>query len=128
MTHKNKLHLEYSLKASPEMLYQYISTASGLSEWFADQVFAKGNHYTFQWDGGSEEEATLIARRQDSLVRFRWDAEAGTSYYFEMKVEQDELTGDVSLLVTDFALQGDESYTAQMWDTSIQNLRKLIGA
>ena len=128
MATKNKINIEYFLNASPEMLYQYISTPSGLSEWFSDKVSAKGNNFIFQWMGSGEECAKMIARRVDSLVRFRWDSDMGTSYYFEMRVEQDELTGDVSLVITDFARTGDENYVEQMWDSAIQNLKKLIGA
>ncbi|MBO4961325.1 MAG: SRPBCC domain-containing protein [Flavobacteriales bacterium] len=128
MATKNKLHIEYFIKASPEMLYQYISTPSGLSEWFCDVASAKGQNYTFSWTGGGEENAKMIARRQDSLVRFRWEEDAGSSYYFEMSINQDELTGDVLLSVTDFVYKGDEDSAIQMWNASIQNLKTLLGA
>ena len=94
MAEKQKFHIEYLVKASLEMLYQYISTASGLAEWFCDAASSKGNQFIFVW-AGSEEQATLIARREDSLVRFRWAADEGEKYYFEIRLEQDELTGDV---------------------------------
>ena len=77
---------------------------------------------------GSEEKATLIARRRDSLVRFRWEADENDKYFFEIKVEQDELTGDVSLVVTDFAYPEETSDARQLWDNSVTNLRKVIGA
>lgn len=128
MATKNKIHIEYFLKASPEMLYQYISTPSGLSEWFSDKASAKGNNFIFQWIGSGEECAKMIARRQDSLVRFRWEADAGSSCYFEMSISQDELTGDVLFSITDFAYRGEEDSAVQMWDAAIQNLKKLIGA
>ena len=51
MAEKQKFHIEYLLKASPEMLYQYVSTPSGLAEWFADSVQSKGNLFTFTWAG-----------------------------------------------------------------------------
>ena len=84
MAEKQKFHIEYLLKASPEMLYQYVSTPSGLAEWFADSVQSKGNLFTFTW-AGSEEKATLIARRRDSLVRFRWEADENDKYFFRDK-------------------------------------------
>ena len=127
MAEKQKFHIEYLLKASPEMLYQYVSTPSGLAEWFADSVQSKGNLFTFTW-AGSEEKATLIARRRDSLVRFRWEADENDKYFSEIKLEQDELTGDVSLVVTDFAYPEETSDARQLWDNSVTNLRKVIGA
>lgn len=127
MEQKNRFRLEYFMKASPEMLYQYISTPSGLAEWFSDAAFAKGNIFTFVW-AGSEENATLIARRENSLVRFRWEADTNTQYFFELKIDKDELTGDVTLSITDFATPSDEDTVKQMWDNSILNFRQLLGA
>ena len=127
MAEKQKYHIEYLVKASAQMLYQYISTASGLGEWFAEQAQSKGNVFTFTW-AGSEEQATLIARREDSLVRFRWQADQGEKYYFEIKIEQDELTGDVSMTITDFAHPSEIEQAQQLWNNSVANLRKIIGA
>ena len=127
MEQKNKFRLEYFMKASPEMLYQYLSTPFGLSEWFCYGASSKGNIFTFIW-AGSEETATLIARRDGSLVRFRWEEDAKSQYYFEMKIDKDELTGDVTLSITDFAVEDDMSSLKQMWDNSVLNLRQLLGA
>ncbi|WP_373657448.1 START-like domain-containing protein, partial [Escherichia coli] len=38
MSEKIKYEMEFPITASPQLLYQYISTSSGLSEWFADNV------------------------------------------------------------------------------------------
>ena len=70
----------------------------------------------------------LIARREDSLVRFRWAADEGEKYYFEIRLEQDELTGDVAMTITDFAYPGEDDEMRQMWNNSVVNLRKIIGA
>lgn len=127
MAEKQKYYIEYLVKASVEMLYQYISTATGLGEWFSEAAFSRGNAYTFVW-AGSEEEATLIARREDSLVRFRWKADEGEKYYFEIKIEEDELTGDVAMTITDFAYPEELNEARQVWNNSVINLRNVIGA
>jgi len=44
---KVKYELEFPIHASPSLLYQYISTPSGLSEWFADNVNSRGEIFTF---------------------------------------------------------------------------------
>lgn len=126
MEEKIKFQQEYSLQASASLLYQYLSTSSGLSEWFADNVSSQGNKFVFLW-AGYPEEAFLIARRQDKLVRFRW-AEDSEKYYFEVRIEEDELTGDVSLIVTDFSLPGELNESKQLWDRHINDLKKAIGA
>ncbi len=46
-----KFHAEYELRASPKMLYPYISTAAGLQQWFADKVTISPDHvFDFLWD------------------------------------------------------------------------------
>ena len=47
---KSIYYLEYILNASPKVLYNRISTAGGLSEWFADGVEANGNIFKFRWE------------------------------------------------------------------------------
>ena len=104
MNTKVKYELEFQLNSSPQLLYQYISTPSGLSEWFADNVNSRGEFFTFIWDG-SEEKARLTARKSDEKVKFRWIDEDNkdTDYFFELRILEDEITKDVSLMVTDFA-------------------------
>ena len=59
MDEKIKFELEFPIQVSPSLLYQYISTPSGLSEWFADNINSRGEVFTFIW-GESEEEAKLL--------------------------------------------------------------------
>lgn len=127
MAEKQKYYLEYLVKASIEMLYPYISTASGLGEWFSEAASSKGSLFTFIW-AGSQEEAALIARRENTLARFRWKADEGEKYYFEIRIEQDELTGDVSMMITDFAYPHELEQARQLWNSSVANLRRVIGA
>ena len=47
MHNKVKYEMEFTFQSSPQLLYQYISTPSGLSEWFADNVNSRGEVYTF---------------------------------------------------------------------------------
>ena len=84
---KLKYELEFPIHASPSLLYQYISTPSGLSEWFADNVNSRGELFTFIWDD-SEEKAKLIAKRTGERVKFRWLDQDGddTDYFFEIKI------------------------------------------
>ena len=52
MSSKTFFSLEFDFHASPQLLYQYLSTPSGLSEWFADNVNSRGEHFEFIWDDG----------------------------------------------------------------------------
>jgi uncharacterized protein YndB with AHSA1/START domain len=108
MDTKVKYELEFPLNSSPQLLFQYISTPSGLSEWFADNVNSRGEFFTFIWDG-SEERARLSAKKTDEKVKFRWIDEDNkdTDFYFELRILEDEITKDVSLMVTDYAAEED---------------------
>jgi uncharacterized protein YndB with AHSA1/START domain len=102
MEDKVKYEMEFPIQASPSLLYQYISTPSGLSEWYADNVNSRGELFTFIWDG-SEEKAKLVSKKNGERVKFRWTADEDTSYYFEIRIQVDEITKDVSIMITDFA-------------------------
>ena len=104
---KVRIDLEYIIKTSPNILFNCLSTPSGLSEWFADDVNIKNDRYTFFWDG-SEETATLKTVRKSESVKFQWEDDEDEDYFFEMTIRIDDLTKDVALLVTDFAEEGEE--------------------
>ena len=129
MNTKVKYELEFQLNSSPQLLYQYISTPSGLSEWFADNVNSRGEFFTFIWDG-SEEKARLTARKSDERVNFRWIDEDNkdTDYFFELRILEDEITKDVSLMVTDFAFEEDFEEVKLLWESQISDLKHVIGS
>ncbi|MDO4229390.1 MAG: START-like domain-containing protein [Capnocytophaga sp.] len=126
MQNKVKYELEFVIHASPQMLYQYISTSSGLSEWYADNVNSRGEIYTFIWDG-SEEKAKLLRKKLDESIKFRWlDSEDDS--YFEMKIVVDDITGDVSLIVVDFALADDLEESKMLWENQVNELKHILGS
>ncbi len=128
MTEKVKFEIEFPIHASPKMLYQYFGSASGLSEWFADNVNSRGELFTFIWDG-SEEKAKLISKKPDSRFRLKWLESEGDDSYFEFRIEVDALTKDVSLIITDFAEDEDEVEESKMfWENQISELKHRIGA
>ena len=69
---KTKLELEYIINTSPIILFNCLTTASGLSEWFCDDVNLKDDKFTFFWDG-SEETAVLKSIRKGESVKFKWE-------------------------------------------------------
>lgn len=125
---KVKYELEISVHASPNMLYQYISSPSNLQEWFADKVNSRGKIYSFTWEG-VEEKATLITKKAEDRIRFKWLESEDDESYFEIKIQVDALTKDVSLIVTDFADDEDEvEESKQLWENQIDELKHTIGA
>ena len=129
MDDKEKFEMEFVIQASPSLLYQYISTPSGLSEWFADNVNSRGELFTFIWDG-SEEQAKLLSKKSSERIKFRWleDDEDGASYYFELRIQVDEITKDVSLMVTDFAEDDEVEEAKMLWENQISSLKQVLGS
>lgn len=126
MTSKVKINLEYIVNCSPKVLYNRLSTASGLTEWFADDVRVRGKRYTFIWDG-SEQTAEMTLHKENRLVRFSWvDEDEDT--YFEFKITRDELTNDVSLLITDFAEEDEVDETRGLWNSQVADLKHVLGS
>ncbi len=129
MDAKVRYELEFPLNSSPQLLFQYISTPSGLSEWFADNVNSRGEFFTFIWDG-SEEKARLSSKKSDEKVKFRWIDEDNkdTDFYFELRILEDEITKDVSLMVTDYAMEEDLDEVKLLWESQISDLKHVIGS
>ncbi len=125
MTDKIKIELEYVINCSPKVLYNRLSTASGLTEWFADDVRIRGKQYTFVWEG-SEQTAEMTLHKDNKLVRFSWVEEEGT--YFEFKINRDELTNDVSLIVTDFTDEDEKDETEGLWNSQVSELKHVLGS
>lgn len=124
---KEKYELEYLLKTSIKVLDNMVSTPSGLSEWFADDVNIKDDVYTFIWDG-SEEEAKLISKKNNAKIRWQWVENEDEDVYFELRYEVDPMTKSVILTVTDFA-ESDELEEAQrLWEQQVTTLRRTLGA
>jgi len=126
---KIKYEIEFPIMSSPQLLYQYISTPSGLSEWFADNVNSRGEIFTFIWDG-SEEKAKLVSKKSDERVKFKWLNEDGSDseYYFEIKLLVDEITKDVSVVVVDFADEEEVDESKLLWENQISDLKHVLGS
>lgn len=121
-----KYSIEYHFNSSTKVLFTRLSTASGLSEWFADDVNVKGANYTFFWDGTGQE-AKLISKKDQKFVRFKWIDDEDDESYFEFKIVVEELTGDVALIVTDFAEEEDVQDSKDLWDSQITVLKQILG-
>ncbi|MBF8151553.1 SRPBCC domain-containing protein [Winogradskyella sp. F6397] len=129
MDEKEKYEMEFVIQASPSLIYTYISTPSGLSEWFADNVNSRGELFTFIWDG-SEEQAKLLSKKSGERIKFRWlsDEEDGASCYFEIRIQVDEITKDVSLMITDYAEDDEIDEGKMLWENQISSLKQVLGS
>ena len=128
MSDRIKFEMEFPIKVSQKRLFQYISTPSGLSEWFADNVNSRGEIFIFIWDD-SEESAKLLRKNNNEKIQFQWLDDEDSNYYFELRIQFDEITKDVSLIVTDFADDEEEVEESKLlWTNQISDLKKVLGS
>ena len=129
MSKRVSYSLEIDFQSSPQLLFQYLSTPSGLSEWFADDVNSRCEIFTFFWDDG-EETAKLLSKKNNEKVKFQWinDEEASESEFFEFIIEVDEITKDVSLIITDFSDEDELDESKMLWENSVASLKQVLGS
>ena len=126
---KEKFQIEFPINSSKGVLYNCMSTPSGLSEWFCDDVNIKKDVHTFIWDG-SEEVARLVTKKKDEYVKFKWlesEENENDGTYFELRIRVDEMTGERAIIVTDFAEEDDIEDARELWVAQLDRLRRVLG-
>ena len=126
MAKREKFTLEYQIRCSPAILYEFLSTPSGLGEWFAEKVSQHEDTFNFEWKG-SVEVAELIAYEENEYVVFRWDWMSETEY-FEFRIEKSPVTNQTLLTVTDFGEKNEQADQKMLWDAQIHDLMHRIGS
>jgi uncharacterized protein YndB with AHSA1/START domain len=125
MTKKKKFELEYTVKSSPVILYEFVTSPSDLALWFADHVDTHGDLYTFVWDG-NKENAELLECQVNKFARYRWEYQ-GEDEYFEFTIKQSDISQDTILVITDFADAKEIKDQSLLWDSQIKSLKQHIG-
>lgn len=122
-----KFEMEFVIRASEDMVFEFVSTESGLSEWFCDDVNIRDGIFTFDWDG-QVQQAKLVKEVPPQLIRYQWlDKNDGS--YFEFRIQKDELTNDISLMITDFASdKADEVSARLLWHSQVDKLLHVLGS
>ena len=126
MSKRVKYTLEFQIKCSPAILYEFLATPSDLGEWFADRVAQKDNKFHFEWKTGVEE-AEMIAAEENEYVVYKWDW-MDNEEYFEFRIEKSPVTNETLLTVTDFADKGEVQDQSQLWETQIHDLKHRVGS
>lgn len=125
---KEKIKIEYMLKAgSANIVWSIISTPSGLETWFADQVNAQNKIFTFKWGKAETREAEVINCRTNHFIRFHWLDDEEPKSYFELRIIYSELTEDLMLEVTDWAVPNEIDDLKDLWDSDIEKLKRISG-
>lgn len=127
MSKKQLFTLEFPVRCSPTILFEFLSTASGLQEWFADRVDEWENTFSFSWGGGKPEKADLIDLEEDKFVRFRWSHQEKNEY-FEFRIEKTEISNQTILVVSDFAEKNEIKDQSQLWEYQVKDLFHRLGS
>ena len=120
--------LEYMINSSPDILFEFVSTAGGLERWFAEKVSVKDNVFHFSWEKDEVKEAQLVALKEREFARFKWLDQNDNKKYFEFRIQIDDLTSEVALMVSDFADTKDDYEDSRLlWNAQIQDLLHALG-
>lgn len=126
MSKKQQYTLEYPVRCSPGILYEFLATPSGLQEWFADKVDERDGIFSFSWNG-SDETAELLESEDDKFIRFHW-SHAPKEEFFEFSIEKSEITNQTILVIKDFADKKEIKDQSMLWDYQVKDLFHRIGS
>lgn len=126
MAQKQLYTLEYPVKCSPVILYEFLATPAGLQEWFAEKVDERDNVFSFSWNG-SDEQAEVMESESEKYIRFHW-LQAPQEEYFEFRIEKSEVTNLTILIVKDFAEKKDIKDQSRLWDYQVKELFHRLGS
>ena len=121
-----KYDMEFIFRASPTILYQFITTPSCLVRWFCDEVDINDEVYSFVWDG-SEEEAEMIDDIEDERVRFKWMDADDPDEFLEFRMYKSDVTNETILEITDFCDDDEVDAQRDLWESQIKEMRKECG-
>ncbi|SIT81423.1 START-like domain-containing protein [Pontibacter indicus] len=128
---KTKFVREYPVNASARLLYPYLSTPSGLSQWFCDDVsIDEDKVFNFYWDG-SNHYAEMTSHRTNRSARFNFlnedKSHVSDPSYIDFSIETSELTQEQYLKVVDYSEESDEEELEELWEHLLQKLREIVG-
>jgi uncharacterized protein YndB with AHSA1/START domain len=125
MNKKQLFSLEFPVRCSPAILYDFLATASGLQEWFADRVDERDNIFSFAWNG-TIEQAEIVEKEENKFIRLRW-LTSPKEEFFELRIEKTEISNQTILVVKDFAEKKDIKDQSMLWDYQVKDLFHRIG-
>jgi uncharacterized protein YndB with AHSA1/START domain len=127
MSKKQLYTLEFPVRCSPAILWNYLSSPVGLQEWFADKVDEWEGILSFTWGGGTPEKAKVLDEEEEHFIRYHWlHSEKGE--YFEFKIAKTEISNQTVLIVNDFAEKAEIKDASQLWDYQIKELFHRLGS
>ena len=118
--------LEFPVRCSPVILFDFLASPAGLQEWFADKVDDRDNIFSFTWNG-TIEKAEVLEKEQDKFIRFHW-LHTPKEEFFEFKIEKSEVTNQTILVIKDFAEKKEIKDQSRLWDYQVKELFHRLGS
>lgn len=125
MSKKVKYSIEYPVRCSPTILYDFLTTSSGLQEWFADKVEDSDDGFNFSW-ADSTQHASILDKEENKFIRYRWD-DAPDDEFFEFRIDKSEITNQTILVILDFADKKEIKDASLLWETQVKDLFHRLG-
>lgn len=119
------IEMEFIFRASPTILYKFLTNPSCLIRWFCDAVDITEDVYSFSWEG-QEEHAELVDDIEDERLRFVWE-EADDDEFLEFRMHKSPVTGETVLEITDWADEDEVADQKLLWENQIKILRQETG-
>lgn len=123
---KQLFTIEYSVRCSPSILYEFLATPAGLQEWFADTVDERDQVFSFTWNGTTDK-AEVLEAETDKLIRFHW-LHTPKNEYWEFRIEKAEVSNQTILLISDFAEKKEIADQKRLWDFQMKDLFHRLGS
>ena len=100
-----------------------------MSEWFSDDVNYRGEKYTF-FGESLKSMQEYYQRKLMKKLDFQWITEEDDEedYFFEFKIQMDEITKDESLIITDFSEEDELEEAKLLWDSLVSDLKQVLGS
>ncbi len=117
--------IEILMKASPTIIYQFLTSPACLVRWFCDEADIQDDCYIFSWQGVPEV-ALIVDDIEDERLRLRWDY-ADKDEFLEFRIYKSDVTEQTILEITDFCDSNDVSDQKRLWESQIADMRKEMG-
>jgi len=76
-----------------------------------------------------EKDEESSTEKENSFIRFRWEEDEYKDTYFEFLIQIDEMTRDVSLMITDYAEdETEQEEQTALWQAQFNNLKRALGS
>lgn len=119
-----KFNCEFSFKASPTIVYEFLTSPDCLARWFCDDCAMTDDSYSFSWEG-SEELAYILEDIEEEYLSLQW--EDYPTEYLEFKISKSEITGQTVLEITAFCDDFEVKQEKAFWQAQMNNMKHAMG-